>query len=113
MRLAAQRTLGVALSAVVLAGLAVSVWLWQSADEQRVIAEALSDVDALIAALDKLIAKKRAIKTAAMQVLLTGKKRLPGFGGEWEVKQLGEVVSVRSQKFDPRSAELGVGKIRN
>jgi restriction endonuclease S subunit len=49
-------------------------------EEQRTIAQALSDVDALIAALDKLIAKKRHIKTATMQQLLTGKKRLPGFG---------------------------------
>jgi len=66
--------------------------------EQRAIAAALSDVDALIAALDKLIAKKRAIKTAAMQQLLTGKQRLPGFSGEWEVKRLGEVLSVRHGK---------------
>ena len=48
--------------------------------EQRAIAQTLSDVDGLIAALDKLIAKKRNIKTATMQELLTGKKRLPGFG---------------------------------
>ncbi len=49
-------------------------------EEQRAIAQALSDVDALIASLDKLIAKKRHLKTATMQQLLTGKKRLPGFG---------------------------------
>jgi len=48
--------------------------------EQTAIANALSDVDALITSLEKLIAKKRAIKTAAMQQLLTGKKRLPPFG---------------------------------
>ncbi|MFH1991271.1 MAG: restriction endonuclease subunit S [Pseudomonadota bacterium] len=59
--------------------------------EQRAIATALSDVDALSAALDKLIAKKRAIKTAAMQQLLTGKKRLPGFTGEWDTKPLGSI----------------------
>lgn len=47
--------------------------------EQTAIANALSDVDNLIAALETLIAKKSAIKTAAMQQLLTGKKRLPGF----------------------------------
>ena len=62
--------------------------------EQRAIAAALSDVDALISGLDKLIAKKRAIKTAAMQQLLTGKQRLPGFSGEWEVKRLGEIAHV-------------------
>ena len=48
-------------------------------------------MDALIAAQDKLITKKRAIKTAAMQQLLTGKQRLPGFSGEWEVKRLGDI----------------------
>ena len=48
--------------------------------EQRTIAAALSDVDALLAKLDQLIAKKRDIKLATMQQLLTGKTRLPGFG---------------------------------
>ena len=57
--------------------------------EQRAIAEALSDVDALIGALDRLIAKKRDLKQAAMQQLLTGQTRLPGFSREWEVKRLG------------------------
>ena len=56
--------------------------------EQRAIAAALSDVDALIGALDRLIAKKRDLKQAAMQQLLTGQTRLPGFSGEWEVKRL-------------------------
>jgi type I restriction enzyme S subunit len=58
--------------------------------EQRAIATALSDVDALLGSLDALIAKKKAIKHGAMQQLLTGKQRLPGFKGEWEVKRLGE-----------------------
>ncbi len=60
--------------------------------EQRAIAEALSDVDALLGALDRLIAKKRDIKQAAMQQLLTGQTRLPGFTGEWVVKRLGDHV---------------------
>ena len=60
--------------------------------EQRAIAEVLSDVDGLIGALDALIAKKREIKLAAMQQLLTGKTRLPGFNGEWKMKQLGELI---------------------
>ena len=59
--------------------------------EQQAIAEALSDVDGLISALDTLIAKKRAIKQGAMQELLTGQRRLPGFAGEWAVKMLGEL----------------------
>ena len=64
--------------------------------EQRAIAEALGDVDALLGALEKLIAKKRDLKQAAMQQLLTGKKRLPGFSGEWELKRLGDVVEIFS-----------------
>ena len=59
--------------------------------EQRAIAEALSDVDGLLAGLEALIAKKRAIKQAAMQQLLTGKTRLPGSNGQWERKRLGEL----------------------
>ena len=51
--------------------------------EQRAIAEALSDVDGLLGALEALIAKKRDIKQAAMQQLLTGRTRLPGFRREW------------------------------
>jgi type I restriction enzyme S subunit len=58
--------------------------------EQRAIAEALSDVDGLLGGLDRLIAKKRDLKQAAMQQLLTGQTRLPGFHGEWEVKRLGD-----------------------
>lgn len=59
--------------------------------EQRAISAALSDVDALLAKLDQLIAKKRDLKQAAMQQLLTGETRLPGFSEEWEVKLLGDV----------------------
>ena len=62
-------------------------------DEQRAIAEALSDVDTLIESLQKLIDKKRALKTAAMQQLLTGKIRLLGFSGEWEMKRLGDLLT--------------------
>jgi type I restriction enzyme S subunit len=76
--------------------------------EQKAIAKALSDVDELIVSLEKLIAKKRDIKTATMQQLLTGKKRLQGFGegkgtkqtelGEipedWEVEEIGQLLSI-------------------
>jgi len=61
--------------------------------EQRGIATALSEADALIESFDRLIAKKRAIKQAAMQRLLTGETRLPGFGGGWQRIRLGEVAS--------------------
>ena len=70
-------------------------------DEQRAIAEALSDVDGLLNALDALIAKKRAIKQAVMQQLLTGKTRLPSFSGAWETKRLGEIAPIRNHKTLP------------
>lgn len=59
--------------------------------EQEAIAEALSDADALIEGLERLIAKKRLIKQGAMQDLLTAKRRLPGFSGEWVDTPLGEI----------------------
>lgn len=60
--------------------------------EQRAIAEALSDVDALLAGLDRLIAKKLDLKQAAMQQLLTGQTRLPGFQGEWNELTFADLV---------------------
>ncbi|MBR6566591.1 MAG: restriction endonuclease subunit S [Spirochaetaceae bacterium] len=60
-------------------------------EEQKRIAEALSDVDSMISSLEKLIAKKKAVKQSAMQELLMGKKRLPGFTDEWEIKTLKEI----------------------
>ena len=68
-------------------------------EEQRAIAEVLSDVDGLINALDALIAKKRAIKQASMQQLLTGKTRLPGFSGDWETKRFEEVFKRLNGNF--------------
>jgi type I restriction enzyme S subunit len=62
--------------------------------EQRAIAGVLSDVDALLGALDQLIAKKGDLKQAATQQLLTGKTRLPGFEGEWTVKQIGGQIDL-------------------
>ena len=64
--------------------------------EQEAIAEALSDADALIESLEQLLAKKCNIKQGAMQELLAGKKRLPGFSGEWEVKRLVQLADIRS-----------------
>lgn len=65
----------------------------RSSAEQQAIAQVLSDTDELIGSLDGLIAKKRRIKEGAMQELLTGKKRLAGFSGVWEVKKLGEFLN--------------------
>jgi len=78
--------------------------------EQRAIAAALSDVDALLGALDRLIAKKCDLKQAAMQQLLTGQTRLPGFHDEWEVKRLGDIGEISSAGVDKkiRSDEVPV-----
>ena len=65
--------------------------------EQRAIAKALSDADAFIESLEQLLTKKRKIKKGAMQELLTGRKRLPGFSGEWEVKQLGATATLKAR----------------
>jgi type I restriction enzyme, S subunit len=83
--------------------------------QQKVVAEALSDADALVESLEQLLTKKRGVKQAAMQVLLTGKKRLKGFGAnvsyrqteagmipdDWEVRQLGEVTTFLDGKRRP------------
>ncbi len=73
----------------------IEVNLPQEIDEQRAIAEALSDVDGLLNALEALIAKKQAIKQATMQQLLTGKTRLPGFSGAWEKTEISNLLSYR------------------
>lgn len=70
----------------------IEVLMPKSYEEQFAIAEVLSDMDRLISALQKLIRKKKAIKEGAMQELLTGKKRLPGFSGEWKYVQLKDVI---------------------
>lgn len=65
---------------------------------QNAIAAALSDADALIEALESLIVKKRAIKQGAMQELLSGRRRLLGFSGEWQTKCFGEALSIQHGK---------------
>ena len=76
--------------------------------EQRAIAAALSDVDALLSALDRLIAKKRDLKQAATRQLLTGQTRLPGFTGKWDVKLLGEIAPLQ-RGFDLPTSQLQRG----
>lgn len=65
-----------------------------SSTELEAITSALSDVDELLAALDQMIAKKRDLKQAAMQQLLTGETRLPGFSCAWEITLLGDVAEI-------------------
>ena len=69
--------------------------------EQKKIAKILSTWDKAIATVEKLIANSQQQKKALMQQLLTGKKRLPGFGGEWVKKKVGEILAVRKDKQVP------------
>ena len=67
--------------------------------EQRAIAEILADIDAKIKLVGRSITKKKRLNQAAMQELLTGKRRLPGFEGEWEVKRL-DAIAPLQRGFD-------------
>ena len=67
-----------------------------SPDDQQAIAAALSDADGVVAGLERVIAKKRLINQSAMQDLITARRRLPGFSGEWEVKRLGDIAILRN-----------------
>ena len=78
--------------------------------EQRAIASALSDVDSLLAGLDRLVAKKRDLKQAAMQQLLTRQTRLPGFQGEWEHVTLKRAAEISTGINKPIS-EMGRGTL--
>ncbi len=80
--------------------------------EQRAIAAALSDVDALLEGLTRLIAKKRDLKQAAMQKLLTGQTRLPGFHGEWKVRRLGNHVTFLKNGVNSRAELLAEGRVK-
>ena len=78
--------------------------------EQIAIATVLSDTDALIEHLERLIAKKKDLKQGAMQQLLTGRKRLPEFSGEWEVKKLGEVGKTYGGLSGKKKSDFDGGK---
>lgn len=72
--------------------------------EQRLIAEALTDADALIDSLEQLLAKKRQLKQGTMQELLTSKRRLPGATGKWTMHVLREIVGLNRQNIVPAHA---------
>ncbi len=78
--------------------------------EQEAIAEALSDADALIESLETLLAKKRQVKQGAMSELLSGKRRLAGFSGEWETKTLASVCNFINDgtHFTPKYVDNGI-----
>lgn len=82
----------------------------KSLAEQKRIAEALSKIDDMIGALDEAIAKKRQIKEGLMQQLLTGKTRLPGFGGEWVEKKVGDVGFTYSGLTGKSKKDFGHGE---
>ena len=76
-------------------------------EEQERIADVLSNIDSLIAALEKQIPKKKAIKQGAMQELLTGKRRLPGFSGKWRTEIIPEVLQKQEGiKIGPFGSQL-------
>lgn len=93
MKIMAEKTQGTSIKGVTVENIAQMEIELPPQEEQTAIAEALSDIDSLISSLQKLIEKKKAIKQGAMQELLTGKKRLPGFSGEWRTYKLGELGS--------------------
>lgn len=80
--------------------------------EQQAIAEALSDADALIESLEQLLAKKRQITRGAMQALLTGKKRLPGYSREWPIGRLKDIGSTFGGLTGKSKADFGAGSAR-
>lgn len=96
MKIMAEKTQGTSIKGVTVEDIAQIEIKLPPKEEQTAIAEALSDVDKLISSLQKLIEKKKAIKQGTMQELLTGKKRLPGFGGEWSRSRLGGMTEIYS-----------------
>ena len=92
---------------------ALGIAIPRDSDEQCAIAEALSDVDGLLEALDALIAKKRTVKQATMQQLLTGKTRLPGCGrGKWMPRRLGHHVTFLRNGTNSRSELTSDGPVK-
>ena len=77
--------------------------------EQHAITSVLSDVDELIGSLEALIAKKRAVKQAAMQALLTGRTRLPGFAGEWKTRRVGDLGTFNKGRGIKRTDVRAIG----
>lgn len=83
-----------------------------SKDEQERIANALSQVDDLLAALDEQIEKKQLVKQGAMQQLLTGKTRLQGFRGEWKTVKLGEIGNTFNGLSGKSAVDFGTGNAK-
>ena len=112
MKIMAEKTQGTSIKGVTVENIAQMEIELPPQEEQTAIAEALSDIDNLISSLQKLIEKKKAIKQGTRQELLTGKKRLPGFSGEWSKQQLGDICNIVNGGTPSTSiAEFWNGKI--
>lgn len=112
MKIMAEKTQGTSIKGVTVENIAQMEIELPPQEEQTAIAEALSDIDNLISSLQKLIEKKKAIKQGTMQELLTGKKRLLGFSGEWSKQQLGDICNIVNGGTPSTSiAEFWNGKI--
>lgn len=92
---------------------ALEFYLPETTGEQKHIAQVLSDIDKQIALAEKMIAKKKAVKQGAMQELLTGKKRLPGFSGEWKHFIFGELFDFIPNNAFTRAQMSDSGKVKN
>lgn len=103
MKIMAEKTQGTSIKGVTVENIAQMEIELPPQEEQTAIAEALSDIDNLISSLQKLIEKKKAIKQGAMQELITGKKRLSGFSGEWSYKSLGILGDLSREVINPQS----------
>ncbi len=79
----------------------IEVHLPPTKAEEEVIARALSDADSFVESLEQLIAKNRQIKQGAIQELLTGKKRLPGFSEDWQERRFEDLAHPRKERIDP------------
>lgn len=87
----------------------VEIWVPDTVQEQKAIAAALSDADGVVAGLERVIAKKRLIKQGAMQDLLTARRRLPGFSGEWKESRLSEYGKTYGGLVGKSKQDFGVG----
>ena len=113
MKMMAEKTQGTSIKGVTVEDIAQIEIKLPPREEQTSIAVALSDIDSLISSLQKLIEKKKAIKQGAIQELLTGKKRLPGFSGEWNEASFADLFDFLPTNVFTRDQMTDTGTIKN
>lgn len=113
MKIMAEKTQGTSIKGVTVEDIAQIEIKLPPREEQTSIAVALSDIDSLISSLQKLIEKKKAIKQGAIQELLTGKKRLPGFSGEWNEASFADLFDFLPTNVFTRYQMTDTGTIKN